>query len=209
MERAEIEGFLEEKGFTVDNNNLSKDIIKAYSGGTLITSFPFFKYPDGSNYDSLYPTLTQYLKNELPTLKNNSIIINAIQNYTSLTTAEISEDLQWGKGPTIKIVQLDNFCSTCDSLTYGLYDGINGPDILHIDVDLVNDIENSAGTVVGNSFAFLIGVTILHEYVHFGDNDGNDFPGEEGALFEVDAYGQTVWRTNAKIILKRYTLQHE
>ncbi|MCH7559811.1 MAG: hypothetical protein IIC67_00320 [Thaumarchaeota archaeon] len=50
---------------------------------------------------------------------------------------------------------------------------------------------------------FLVGVTILHEYVHYGDNiDGVDYPGEEGQLFEIDVYGQTVWRHNAQIILK-------
>lgn len=69
-------------------------------------------------------------------------------------------------------------------------------------MDLVNELENSAGNPLSNSFAFFIGVTILHEYVHYGDNlDGVDYPGEEGELFEIDVYGEIVTRENANIIL--------
>ncbi|HEX6982002.1 MAG TPA: hypothetical protein VF181_04515, partial [Balneolaceae bacterium] len=62
------------------------------------------------------------------------------------------------------------------------------------------------GTLMGDSFSFWIGTTILHEFVHYGDfADGTDYPGEEGNLFEEDAYGQDVTWTNALEILLRNT----
>lgn len=169
----------------------------------VVVCAPYVKYPVGSNYETLYPKLTEYLKNRLPTIKDNQVIVNAIKKYTNLTTAQIQQHLQWGSGPTIEIVQLDNFCNSCSNGTYGLFKN-STPNTLYIDIDLVLDMENSTpNSNLANAFAFLVGVTILHEYVHFGDNiDGVDYPGEEGELFETDVYGQSVTRSNANIILK-------
>ena len=68
----------------------------------------------------------------------------------------------------------------------------------------MNDLENSiSNSKLANSFAFLVGVTVLHEFVHYSeyaDSDWNSL--ESGELFEIDVYGQTVWRSNASIILK-------
>ncbi|EPR74065.1 hypothetical protein ADIWIN_0874 [Winogradskyella psychrotolerans RS-3] len=170
-----------------------------------VTCYPMVKYPPAlsTQYKEDYPKLTEYLKNQLPTIKDNSTIVNAIKAYTDLTTAQIEQHLEWGEGPIVEIVQLDSFCTTCNSDTYGLFQSSSNPDTLYIDIDLVNDLENSTpNSVLANSFAFLVGVTILHEYVHYGDNlDGTDYPGEEGQLFEEDVYGQTVWRSNAQTIL--------
>jgi len=177
-----------------------EEVLEAYNNETLITAFPLVKYPEGSNYAVQYPKLTQYLKNQLPTVKNNSIIVNAIQTYTSLSELSIEENLSWGSGPTIRIEQLGNNI-------YGEFRKQNDPNSLYIDIDLVNSMENTnPGSESADSFIFLIGVTILHEFVHYGDYNYNgdtwNYPQEEGLLFEQDVYGQTVWLQNAKIILK-------
>lgn len=82
-----------------------------------ITNYPEVKYPPGSDYVSKYPKLTEYLRNKLPTIKDNQTIINAIKKYTSLTTEEIASDLEFGKGPIVKTEQLDDACPTCDEHT--------------------------------------------------------------------------------------------
>jgi hypothetical protein len=54
------------------------------------------------------------------------------------------------------------------------------------------------------AFLFFLGTTILHEYVHYGDfQDGVQYPGEEGDLFELYVYGENVGSENAALILNR------
>lgn len=52
---------------------------------------------------------------------------------------------------------------------------------------------------------FLVAVTILHEYVHYGDNqDGVQQKGEEGIQFENDAYGIKITKDNAIRIIQEW-----
>lgn len=174
-------------------------IIDSGVDNTLVIAFPFVKYPPNSNYATLYPKLTEYLKNQLPNIKDNTTIINAIKKYTNLTTAEIEQHLKWGNGPTIKIEQLGS--------AYGKFKKSVDLNSLYLDIDLVNQLENTTpNSNLANAFAFLIGVTVLHEYVHYGDYNYNgdtwQYPQEEGLLFENDVYGQSVWISNAEIVLK-------
>ena len=44
-----------------------------------------------------------------------------------------------------------------------------------------------------NDRVYLVGVTILHELTHWGDDqDGVDRPGEEGEEFEIKVYGKVI-----------------
>lgn len=99
------------------------------------------------------------------------------------------------KVPTIKIGQFSG-------KVYGEFRQTTDLNTLFINIDLVNDLENTTiGSELADAFSFLVGVTILHEYIHYGSPE-TDPSGEEGLLFEQDVYGQTVWKENAKIILK-------
>jgi len=136
----------------------------------------------------------------LPTLKDNETIANAIEKYGDLSVEDIKNDLQWDEGPVIEIKQLDELCGEdC----YGRFSG-SDPNTLNIDIDLVNDLENTTfGTQLADSFSFLVGVTIIHEHVHFSEwRDESWNSPESGILFEEDVYGQSVWRHNAELILK-------
>ncbi|MBN2732606.1 MAG: hypothetical protein JXR26_09270 [Balneolaceae bacterium] len=169
-----------------------------------VTYTPEVKYPEGSNYESMYPKLTEYLKNKLPRIKDNQTIINAIEKYGDLSAAEVKNQLKYGEGPVLKVEQLDNACGTCSAETYGLFKS-DDQNSLYIDLDLVADLENTTpGSKLADSFSFLVGVTILHELVHFSEwTDGAWNSDESGVLFEEDVYGQTVWRENADIVLER------
>ncbi len=185
--------------FDEGNNNTTPTSPMILEDGTIIGSSPYVKYPPNSNYETLYPKLTEYLINQLPTIKNNSTIISAIKKYTNLSTTQIQQHLQWGHGPTIRIEQLGT--------AYGKFKKNADPNSLYLDIDLVNQLENTTpNSSLANAFAFLIGVTVLHEYVHYGDYNYNrdtwQYPQEEGLLFENDVYGQSVWIHNAEIILK-------
>ena len=172
------------------------DIIDAGLDVTLITSFPFVKYPIGSNYATLYPKLTEYLKYQLPIIKDNQAIISKIVKYGDLSASIVKEHLEWGKGPEIVINQL--------GVNLGLFNG-NYPNTLNLDIDLINELENTTpNSKLADAFAFLVGVTVLHEYVHYSEYTDLSWNNpESGELFEIDTYGQIVYRRNASIILKR------
>ncbi|MHA7832517.1 MAG: hypothetical protein ACX93O_15585 [Flagellimonas sp.] len=71
----------------------------------------------------------------------------------------------------------------------------------------VNQLENGNLIVKDNDAAiFFIGTTVLHEFVHWGENSNEDFKydGEEGVKFEIRVYGQNVQPDIARMILNRY-----
>ncbi|HEX6981913.1 MAG TPA: hypothetical protein VF181_04060, partial [Balneolaceae bacterium] len=106
----------------------------------VISLYPTVKYPPNSTYAQDYPKLTEYLKNKLPTLKDNETIISAIEKYTSLSREEIKEQLQWGEGPTLKIAQLADMCNSCSVGTIGLFDP-DTPNTIYLDIDYVTTFE--------------------------------------------------------------------
>lgn len=59
-------------------------------------------------------------------------------------------------------------------------------------------------SISSDALNFFGAIAILHEITHLGDYlyNGNMYEGEEGLLFENDVYGQSVWISNAEIILK-------
>ncbi|MEZ4968905.1 MAG: hypothetical protein R2814_04450 [Flavobacteriaceae bacterium] len=184
------------------------EMIGALAKGSLVSWFPFIKYPDSkaAQYKRDYPKLTEYLKNQLPKVANISKITNAIRDITGLSLEQIKYDLKWDQGPVVEIVQLDNHCGQCNEDTVGRFDKTN-PNILLLDIDFVNRLENDITLQQEeDAFMFFLGTTILHEYVHLGDfNNGDNYKypltPEEGVLFEVRVYGQNVHDYNAIQIL--------
>lgn len=149
----------------------------------------------------------QYTKQSVPKVANISKITDAIQEFTQLPLNIIKNDLKWGEGPILEIVQLDDYlgCSTCDDDTVGYFDE-EQPSRIFLDKDYVNQIET--GDVVetdDDAFIFFLGTTILHEYVHYGENRNPDFFywGEEGVKFEIKVYNTNVTPNNARLVLKR------
>jgi hypothetical protein len=193
--------FLIENPLSQEAEDLANKIITAGIDQLLVSYSPFFQYPPGTNYASQYPKLTEYLKNKLPNVANIPMITNAIQDITGLSLDEIQEDLEWGKGPIIKILQLDDYADNTNYKTVGAYDETI-PEILLLDKDWVNNLENDISDQgLEDAYLFFLGVTVLHEYVHYGDyQNGNnyDYPAtaEEGDLFEIQVYGEDVGPTS-------------
>lgn len=163
----------------------------------LVSYKPTFQYPNGSDYAEKYPKLTEYLRNKLPNVKDMPVITNAIQDITNLSLTQIQHDLEWGNGPTIVIMQLDNYADNTSYKTVGAFDDEN-PEILLLDIDWVNRLENDiTDQGLEDAYLFFLGVSILHEYVHYGDFlNGNRYrypkTAEEGVLFELGVYGTDV-----------------
>src|SRR5690606_4545740 len=81
------------------------EMIDADLDETIINFFPYFKYPFDTNYANSYPEFTYLIQTEIPLLKNNGSLCNLIANLTGISVSQVKENLTWGKGPEINIVQ--------------------------------------------------------------------------------------------------------
>ncbi|MFC4220018.1 hypothetical protein [Flagellimonas marina] len=116
--------------------------------------------------------------------------------------SQIQKELQWGEGPEIHIVQLDNYDpGKTDEDSAGYFDK-HTPHRILLDIDYVNLVENE--TSDPDALIFWVGTTVLHEYVHYGNFvTGFEFLGEDGRLFETKVYGENVQPDRARIVLNR------
>ncbi|MFV0305011.1 MAG: hypothetical protein ACK5IC_05990 [Moheibacter sp.] len=184
------------------------DIVYSALDGTLLTTVPFFKFPNSSNYSTLYPQFTFLVKDHIPTLKNNQELIQTINNLTGVSINDIKNDLTWGEGPEIHITQLG-------SNVKGKFN-ILEPDRIYIDIDLVQLLENIANIdnptpEQEHQIHMLNGLVIyavcLYEYVHYNDFvfDGEMSDTEElelGLLFEeIFVGGYFEFDPNGNVIL--------
>jgi hypothetical protein len=203
--------YLNQNNWDAESKDLVKETVIGMIKSAVISLFPNVKYPlkKAFTYKANYPKLTEYLVNQLPKVAYISKITNAIHDYTGLPIDQIQENLQWGVGPEIHIVQLDDFCVTCSEDTAGFYDDEdpNNANKLYLDIDVVNDLETGdhISEADADAFVFFIGTTVLHEFVHWGENINQDFSflGEEGVKFEIEAYGYDVSPDIARMVLNR------
>lgn len=133
-----------------------------------------------------YPKLYQYVSCQIPLVANVGVIVNAIKKLAgTIDRSTITNALQWGKGPMLKIVDFPK----------GLY-GEFSPGVrsneLRLSKAMVEKFEKGKGLVTApnGKKVYLVGVTILHELTHWADDqDGVDTLGEEGNQFESLVYG--------------------
>ena len=98
--------------YQIDNNwsdeseTFVEELMDLELNGNLLSFFPSFKYPAGSNYSTLYPNFTILVKKYIPLLKNDQRLLNTINRLTGVSISTIKQDLTWGNGPEINITQL-------------------------------------------------------------------------------------------------------
>jgi RHS repeat-associated protein len=128
-----------------------------------------------------YPRLANYLRYDIQDILNNPTIMSALQKHGELTEDQIKADLTWGQGPEINVVSAGSG---------GLF--IPGSSRLNIISDWVSYLEEATG-LSKEATLFIVGTILLHEYVHYGD-DQDDVPRGEYPveLFEKAAYGQQI-----------------
>lgn len=176
----------------------------SFAGNSPILFIDFdgnFKYPKGSTQEKDYPKLTNYLKNSVQEIANNPTIIKALAEYGQISEADVKKALTWGEGPTINVTPLKG--------ANGEFSPGIGSDELRINTKIVEQLENATGDD-RDAALLLVGSTILHEYTHYGDDqDGKDYPGEEGQKFEEKVYGRDIDNLeDAKKTLNEYNKRH-
>ncbi|NOY83794.1 MAG: hypothetical protein GXO96_03025 [Nitrospirae bacterium] len=125
-----------------------------------------------------YPKLYYYLKNDVPKLSHHSKITKALSKYGQIKKPGLYIVLNYGFGPQVRVITLVRAC--------GEFTPNVKSNELRLHKSLVEKFEKSSGDRI---LLRTLGATILHELVHWGDDqDGIDYPGEEGELFEKHIY---------------------
>ena len=140
-----------------------------------------------------YPRFTRYVRRSLPSIANVASMRRAFLRFAQMDRATLQRALAWGNQPTLSIQAL---ASPPGSFLNGEFTPDSGSNEIRLNVLLVQAFETGSPhqlAVTHNASGQpmpRVGVTILHELVHWGDDqDGVDFAGEEGELFEAAVYG--------------------
>ncbi len=129
-----------------------------------------------------FPKSTRYLKKVLPSVGHMPVIVKAMKKTGQLDQAQFQLALTWGTNPMIQPVP---GLVACASFTH-----TPGNHMIKLREKIFSDFEAGKGNLVaaaGNVPA--LGLNILHEMVHWGDNrDGVLRAGEAGDEFEMLVY---------------------
>lgn len=133
-----------------------------------------------------FPKLKQYVRDSLPKVADVPVIRAAFLEIGQLNHAKLKQALAWGNEPTIKVTKLTD--------AVGEFTPDIGSNEIRLDTDMVKEFEAGRGLRQARAGrVYLVGVTILHELIHWGDDqDGVDRPGEEGEEFERKVYGKVI-----------------
>ena len=146
-----------------------------------------------------YPRLAYYLKNNIQEITSNSRVMAGLAKFGQLSAGAVSEAVKWRQGPKIVPRNLSSIGAN------GAFTPNRGSNVIYIDEGILQNLEKVLAS--GSEEALLlVASTILHEFTHYGDDqDGKDYPGEEGELFEIFTYGIDIDNLNdAKKVLKQY-----
>ena len=153
-----------------------------------------------------YQRLALYLKKGIQEIANNPKVMGALMKYGQFSKQGIVNDLKWGKGPKVNITTLNG--------AYGEFTPGKGSKELRLNEKYVKQLETATGSD-REALLFLLAVSLLHEYTHYGDDqDGVDYigsvgNGEEGEAFELTAYGQVITGRNSTQIIEQWKQQEK
>lgn len=151
---------------------------------------PNFQFDPKDEYEKKYLRFTDIVKKLKTFVKGNPKVLAALQKYSGFTKTKILEQLTFGKGPVIKIEEMNG--------VFGYYNKNKGSNVLHIRASYVRGLEQAFLESTRSATAFLLAVTILHESVHLSRNENNlSDKYEFGIGFERDAFEVVTDELNA------------
>jgi hypothetical protein len=135
-----------------------------------------------------YEKLAHYMSNDFEKCYEVPSIAHALRILGQFDRNRLRRALRWGHGPHVRVVPLVR--------AYGEFSpGVRSNEV-RLDTTLVEDFEAGRGirrARAGN--VYHVGVVLLHELTHWcDDQDGIDYPVEEGNEFERLVYGSRIHR---------------
>ncbi len=143
-----------------------------------------------SQSDSLkYPRLASMIKSLRTYVINDVKVMDALLEFTGYTRSEILNLLKYGNGPLVIINEATGRIGHFDRST----------NTLELTASYVRGLELSVLSSTKQATSFLLAVTTLHEFVHYGRYNNNSPDGgyEYGWGFEEMAYGAIINKKNA------------
>ena len=157
--------------------------------------------PDGlfvvsEEFERRFPRTTNYLKHGIKHVLDNKKIKNALIKYSKRSIKLLENDFTFGKGPALSIIVQSS---------YGCTYSFKRKAYMYISKDLLSNLEQAEGKK-RDELLFLVAVTILHEYTHYGDavECGNTQGIEEGEAFEIEAYGKEVTGSSSAELIEKW-----
>ena len=139
-----------------------------------------------------FPKLKQYMRDSLPKVVDVPIIVKAMEDIGQINKSRLRQVLKFGDGPNVTVV--NDLRNSDGDRVFGLFKPNIGSNEIKIDEDMVKEFEAGRGLRTARAGkVYLVGVTLLHELIHWGDDqDGVDREGEEGEEFEERVYGSVI-----------------
>jgi RHS repeat-associated protein len=159
-----------------------------------------------------FPRLNLYLKHLTGDWSNKTENFKAqFSEKSGLSEKQTVQILTSGKGPLVRIADLDSPTKKLNGETYGVdigggrFSNANaGKGLIKIDNDVVARFESAKTETEVGSAKLLLESTLFHEGTHFGNlktsKSFNGSFGESGKEFEKGAYGVDIGRANASQI---------
>ncbi|WP_407490338.1 hypothetical protein [Elizabethkingia anophelis] len=144
-----------------------------------------------------YLRFTEMVRGLKSYVQNNSNILESLVKISGLTKAQVLDKLTFGKGPLINIVS--NLKDKNGNIVYGKF-MYKDPSSIYMNETYISKLENATTDIDIEASTFLLAVTVLHEFVHYGNNVTGNFPAggkEAGKLFENEVYGVVITEENA------------
>ena len=150
-----------------------------------------------------YPQLFAYLGRLGGAVLNNAKIVENMSIYGLMSHHKLAHALLPGVGPQLRIKTLFGGGCVSDKDAFGCFD-YAFPGRIYLDKEMVTnfEIDPKASTMMLTTATGakvpLVGVTVLHELVHWGYYWGSGFgdePDERGDAFEKATYGKLVSKT--------------
>jgi len=160
---------------------------------------PDFVLDPTDNYEVLYPRFSNMVRNLKTFVKNNPKVLNALQTWSGFSKQQILNHLTYGQGPKIKVEEMTG--------RYAWYKKEPGNNTLKVRASYVRGLEVANLEKTKEGTAFLLAVSILHEYIHLGTNHNNISEGKYdfGLGFEMEAFNVIVEDNNANTIVIKFS----
>jgi len=133
-----------------------------------------------------FPKMAYYVRVNVPDVIKVPSIVRAFEKIGGINKTTLRGALTWASGPSIKVTKLVD--------AFGEFSPGVGSQEIRVDTGVVTEFEAGKGVRVARAGnVFLLGVTLLHELMHWADDqDGVQRADEEGITFEREVYGKVI-----------------